>query len=415
MTELKATRAALANGISLPAGERHVITLSGSRVFRVRLIGLHFETDKTFLLPGAMPGITRLKQIYDEHPGFKVLVSGHTDTVGTADHNVRLSEERARSIAAFLRDQVDEWMACYAGKPSSLPWGVREDQHMLRKLEDDDGAFYDGDIDGIAGSRTRDAVQRFQRFSNARRGTHLVVDGVAGPRTRKALVAEYMAQDGTTLPEGTELETHGCGFFHLAVPTPPQTEKLANRRVEIFLFEDEIAPPPRQPCPGGGCPEYPQWESQTIRTIDFELDSIDPTSTKTLAIRLINDDDEPLANTTFTLTAGGQTIEGTTDAQGLLQEEIPFDAQDGKLVLDMWSVDLEIDNLDASTVFGAKARLNNLGLFAGTDADDTLDEQTQRAIQRFKTLHGPRPPGGVVPTGDLDEATAQKIKEIHGQ
>jgi outer membrane protein OmpA-like peptidoglycan-associated protein len=415
MAENKATIAELNEGIRLPTGERHVLTLSGSRVFRLRLIGLHFETDKTFLLPGAMPGIRKLKQLYEQHRGFKVLVSGHTDTVGSADHNVHLSEERARSIAAFLRDQVNEWMGFYAGRPHSLAWGVREDQHMLKKLEDDKGPFYGGDIDGIAGSGTRNALERFQRFSNEKRGSDLTVNGVASDATREALVKEYMSQDGTTLPEGTELQTHGCGFFHLAVATPPQTEKQANRRVEIFFFEDAIAPPPRKPCPDGGCPEYTQWESQTISTIDFEIDSIDPTSTKSLAIRLINDDDEPLANAKFTLVAAGKTIESTTDAQGLLKEEIPFDAQDAKLTLDMWSVDLEINNLDASEVFGAKARLNNLGLFAGADADDSMDEQTRRAIQRFKTLHGLTPAGGAAPTGDLDGATAQKLREIHGQ
>ena len=37
------------------------------------------------------------------HPGITLYIAGHTDTVGTAAHNLKLSQDRARSIAAWFR------------------------------------------------------------------------------------------------------------------------------------------------------------------------------------------------------------------------------------------------------------------------------------------------------------------------
>ena len=63
-------------------------------------------------------------------------------------------------------------------------------------------------------------------------------------------------------------QTHGCGESHLAVPTGDNVDEARNRRVEIFLFEDHIDPPPASEPPGG-CAEYPQWVARTVLTLDL--------------------------------------------------------------------------------------------------------------------------------------------------
>ncbi len=414
MADFKLTFDKLQKGRPFPVGQNHVVTIP-PLIFRARLIGFHFETDKTFLLPKAMPGVKKLKKLYDDHPGFKLLISGHTDTVGTAAHNLTLSEARAQSIASFLGDDADQWMGFYAGKGGSLAWGTREDQFMLTALSDADGNFLDEpDVDGVAGSVTQAALKRFQAFANDSRGAALKVNGVADSATRKALVVEYMAQDGTSLPAGTEVQTHGCGFSHLSELTPPNTPSAENRRAEIYFFEDAVTPPPRRPCPAGGCPEYPQWLLQAVSTVDLDVPGSDPTSTKTLEIRLIDAQDQPMANAKYRLEAGDQVFENSTDSAGFLRESVPASADTGRLVLDFWSVDLEIADLDENAIAGAKARLNNLGLFAGKEADTQLDAQTTRALQRFQLLNGLAPADGSAPSGDLDDATRARLKEKHG-
>lgn len=65
--------------------------------------------------------------------------------------------------------------------PRILYWGstgqpVKDVQYRLRQW-----GYYEGDVDGIYGSRTYRAVRRFQRNNN------LSVDGIVGPKTASAI------------------------------------------------------------------------------------------------------------------------------------------------------------------------------------------------------------------------------------
>jgi outer membrane protein OmpA-like peptidoglycan-associated protein len=266
------------------------------RAVRGRLTGMLFETDKTFLLPSAMRGIRNLRLLYDEYPRLEVLVTGHTDTVGATDYNQGLSEERAEAVAAFLTDQADTWLGWYQGKPHSRPWGVREDQHMLATL-----GHYAGPVDGQAGTGTQGAYRTFQESKG------LPASGFGDQATRRALIVDYMAQDGTSLPAGTPIQLHGCGEHHNEVPTGDNVDEPKNRRVEVFLFDGAIQPPPRKPCQS--CPEYPEWLKQTYRTVDLDLP---PGS---LTAMVVDDQDAPLAEARVELS--GITMEtGQTDGSG---------------------------------------------------------------------------------------------------
>ncbi len=212
------------------------------RVHRVRLTGMLFDTDKCFLLSGALAGIRAFKKIWSAHPDCKVLIVGHADRAGNPGHNRSLSLERARAIEEFLKDDVDRWLAFYSpGRPPTKNWGAAEDAEMVAAL-------------GFA------TVQDFQ----SARG--LEADGIAGPDTRRMLVTEYIAQDETSLPPTASTVTHGCGEAHPEVPTPDGERHQANRRVEIFLLEEAVDPPPVTPCPSGGCKEQPVWAAASTET-----------------------------------------------------------------------------------------------------------------------------------------------------
>ena len=270
--DVEKTEAAAAAGrvryqkdLALQAGTNSQVELP-PRVRSGKLTGLHFETAKTFLLPSAMTGIRTLRALYDTFGAdLSVLVSGHTDTQGGADFNRGLSDERADSISRFLTDDADGWMKFYNGQPFSDPWGVREDQFMLSTLKDSGGApFLAGKVDGALGPKTQAAYQKFQS------GQGLNPTGLPNRDTRRALVTQYLALDRTSLPPGAKLAAHGCGFTHLAVQTGPNVDEPQNRRVEIYLFEGEVAPAPRAKCPPGGCPEYPQWVARTQSSVDLD-------------------------------------------------------------------------------------------------------------------------------------------------
>lgn len=238
--------------VSLRADKPHVISVQ-QRVVLARLLGMLFDTDKTFLLPSALGTIRSVKALYDDNPGASVLAVGHTDTTGDPSYNLALSSERAATLVAFLADDVAAWLDRYTTQhPAGALWGNTEDLLMIAAMPD---------------AATRDPsegpVHWYQRTRD------LDVDGVAGPKTREKLVAEYMATDGTSLPAGTATQTHGCGESFPLTDVGDEQEVDENRRVELFLFESEILPPPPGPHSSPDAPEYPEWQRRAKETHDF--------------------------------------------------------------------------------------------------------------------------------------------------
>jgi outer membrane protein OmpA-like peptidoglycan-associated protein len=61
-----------------------------------------FAVDEAALQPGALPDLSRIAEFLRENPERSVLVEGHTDSTGSADYNLRLSEARAASVESVL-------------------------------------------------------------------------------------------------------------------------------------------------------------------------------------------------------------------------------------------------------------------------------------------------------------------------
>jgi outer membrane protein OmpA-like peptidoglycan-associated protein len=265
LATLRLTLRQLRAGVSLPTGVRHQIVVV-RQVNRVRLVGMFFDLNKCFLLPSAVHGIRELRTQYDEHPGSNLLVVGHTDTSGQDAYNLALSLERAKAVAAYLKDDVASWQAFFGdGKPAEKRWGLLEVQHMLTVLPATGPPFYDRTPDGRDDARSKSAVRAFQLDQG------LTVDGIAGPETQQALIAAYMGLDGTSLPSGVKLTTHGCGENFPVDETGDDVRSPENRRVEIFFFDGPITPPPPGQTSAKGSRQYPAWLKQVEQTIDITL------------------------------------------------------------------------------------------------------------------------------------------------
>ena len=170
-----------------------------------------------------------------------LLVVGHADTSGRDEHNLKLSLERADAIAAFLTDKADAWAGFFEDnqKHTSKTWGTREVQLMLATLPEGETPYLPpAGVDGVDGPQTKAAVRAFQQAKG------LKVDGIAGPVTRKALIADYMALQDTSLPAGITLTTHGCGENFPVAETTDGQRSPDDRRAEVFFFDGLITPPP---------------------------------------------------------------------------------------------------------------------------------------------------------------------------
>lgn len=67
--------------------------------------GIRFETGSDVVLPESAPVLRQVSGYLGQHPETKLLVTGHTDNVGTPASNLDLSKRRAASVAKVLADQ----------------------------------------------------------------------------------------------------------------------------------------------------------------------------------------------------------------------------------------------------------------------------------------------------------------------
>ena len=64
--------------------------------------GLLFDWDKSDLRAQAKTNIESLAKILNKYPDTDILIEGDTDSSGSEDYNLKLSERRAQSVANYL-------------------------------------------------------------------------------------------------------------------------------------------------------------------------------------------------------------------------------------------------------------------------------------------------------------------------
>lgn len=65
-------------------------------------IQVNFATDKATILPDSQPQIDQVLALLKQGATLKLMVEGHTDNSGGAEHNQRLSEQRANAVMSTL-------------------------------------------------------------------------------------------------------------------------------------------------------------------------------------------------------------------------------------------------------------------------------------------------------------------------
>ena len=80
-------------------------TRDTARGLIVNMSDVLFDTGKYTLRAGAREKLARVGGIISGHPGLRLEVEGHTDSVGGDDYNQRLSEQRATSVRDYLVQQ----------------------------------------------------------------------------------------------------------------------------------------------------------------------------------------------------------------------------------------------------------------------------------------------------------------------
>jgi outer membrane protein OmpA-like peptidoglycan-associated protein len=66
------------------------------------LEGINFDTNKDIIKRDSKPILDRAVEVLQEYPQVRIEISGHTDSAGSYEHNVDLSQRRAESVKNYL-------------------------------------------------------------------------------------------------------------------------------------------------------------------------------------------------------------------------------------------------------------------------------------------------------------------------
>ena len=75
-----------------------------SREKRARVYGILFDTNSAAIRPESKPVLDQVVEVLKSEPEWKLTIEGHTDAVGSDEHNQTLSQQRADSVKAYLVD-----------------------------------------------------------------------------------------------------------------------------------------------------------------------------------------------------------------------------------------------------------------------------------------------------------------------
>jgi len=69
---------------------------------RVAVYGITFDFNKATIRPEAAPVLNQVQAMLQANPGLQLTIEGHTDSIGQAAYNQKLSADRAEAVKAWL-------------------------------------------------------------------------------------------------------------------------------------------------------------------------------------------------------------------------------------------------------------------------------------------------------------------------
>ena len=77
-------------------------TRETARGLIVNISDVLFDFNKYTLKPGAREKLAKVSGILLAYPGLKIQLEGHTDSIGSDEYNLKLSQDRADSVRDYL-------------------------------------------------------------------------------------------------------------------------------------------------------------------------------------------------------------------------------------------------------------------------------------------------------------------------
>lgn len=78
------------------------ISKTAKAVFKRAMRGIQFESNKAIIKSSSYPILDKVVKVMKDNPTYKLHIAGHTDNVGKAEHNMKLSKDRAAAVVKYL-------------------------------------------------------------------------------------------------------------------------------------------------------------------------------------------------------------------------------------------------------------------------------------------------------------------------
>jgi outer membrane protein OmpA-like peptidoglycan-associated protein len=113
-------------------GDKEINRIAEPIETKIAFRSLEFENGKAEILPTMHDDLAKLGNFLTDHPFLKIRISGHTDSAGNEDSNLRLSQGRADSIKKYL---IDEFKI-FADRIIAIGYGSSKPIVSIEETED---------------------------------------------------------------------------------------------------------------------------------------------------------------------------------------------------------------------------------------------------------------------------------------
>jgi putative peptidoglycan binding protein len=188
------------------------------------------------------------------------------------------------------------------------------------------------------------------------------------------------------------------GFFSDTIWNHPNNSELKNKRKDpnILMPGDNVHIPDKR---------IREYSESTNQVYKYKCKN----TPEKLRLQLLKEN-EPRANEQYELQIDSLKFSGSTDGQGRIEQSIPPNAKQGKLLLtnteEIFQLSLGYLNPN-DEVTGAQGRLRHLGFYFGP-IDGKISPEMEHAIQEFQIYKD------IEPNGELDANTQNALKESYG-
>ena len=126
-------------GVTPGAAQRGAMEQALATVGKFRTYGIHFDFDKATIRSSSNPLLDDMALTMKNNPLWTLLVTGHTDAIGKAGYNEKLSQARAQSLkAALVKRGVSPDRLATAGAGAAQPIATNktlEGRALNRRVE----------------------------------------------------------------------------------------------------------------------------------------------------------------------------------------------------------------------------------------------------------------------------------------